>query len=214
MLEVAVVLASLAIALVVLLAAPVSLLVRVERTAALDADASCRIVWLFGLVNLSFRPGKSARQRDSQQPGGGTESTSGASKSDKSKSDRRSHARRGPAVALALLRTCGFVRRVLRLLADLGRQVRFEDLYLRAEFGLDDPADTGWVYGALAPLLVAGTRGGFNVAWQPNFNRAGLQGSCGGRMRVRPISLVAILVGFLCSFPTLRAMRAVWLARR
>lgn len=207
MLGVAVALAILAAVLVALLAVPASLSVHVERAAAFRT--TCRIIWLFGWVDVSLGRRKPARPRRSHSPAEGARSSR-----DTSKPPRRSRARRGPATALALVRTRGFLRRMLRLLTDLGRGARCEDLYLRAEFGLDDPADTGQLYGAVAPLLIAATAGGFDVSCRPNFFQPGLQGSCGGRIRVRPISLVGLLVGFLCSLPTLRAIRAVWVSRR
>lgn len=192
------------VAMVGILAIPVSLVVDVERTDQLHARL--RVRWLFGLLDvaLSRRPpraspaGRSARPRQPQRVA--------------SRAARRR--RRGPAIALALLRTEGLAERIFQLFRDLVTRFSFQGLYLRCEFGLDDPADTGRLYGTLAPFLVAVGAGGADVRCQPDFQEACLRGACGGQIRVRPISLVSVVGGFFCSRPILRALRAVWGARR
>jgi hypothetical protein len=91
--------------------------------------------------------------------------------------------------------------------------VRCEDFSLRAEFGFDDPADTGRVYGALAPLLLVAAAKGLNVQCRPSFVRAGLEGSCAATLSVRPLSVVRLAAVFSCSPAVLRAFR-VWRSRR
>ena len=51
--------------------------------------------------------------------------------------------------------------------------IHFEHLKLDAEFGLNDPADTGQVYGCLTPLQFGAFAGpGRFVSLRPNFERA------------------------------------------
>jgi hypothetical protein len=51
--------------------------------------------------------------------------------------------------------------------------IHFEHLKLDAEFGLNDPADTGQVYGCLTPLQFGALSGpGRFVSLRPNFERA------------------------------------------
>lgn len=206
MFDLAVALASLVLVVVAVLAIPVSLVVDIERTVWLRSRL--RVHWLFGLVDVELGR-REPRRAPSARP------------STKARQPRRSASRsarprrgRGPAIALALVRTEGLAGRMLRLLRDLAPRFSFQDVYLRVDFGLDDPADTGRLYGTLAPFLVAATLSGFDVRCRPDFQDAGLRGSCGGQIRARPISLLRVVVSFLCSPPMLRAIRAVWATRR
>ena len=191
---------------VAVLAIPVSLVVDIERTARLRSRL--RVNWLFGLVDVELGRGQPRRAPPARP-------------STKARKPRRSAFRparlrlgRGPAIALALVRIEGLAGRILRLFRDLAPRFSFQAVYLRVDFGLDDPADTGRLYGTLAPFLVAATSSGFDVRCRPDFQDAGLRGSCGGQIQARPISLLSVVVSFLCSPPTLRAIRAVWAARR
>ena len=206
MLSLAVALASFVLVVVALLAIPVSLVVDIERSARLRSRL--RVHWLFGLVDVDLagqRPRRASTVRSSSEEGQPPRAGSRPA---------RPRLAEGPAIALALVRTDGLVGRILRLFRDVLSQVSFQAVYLRVEFGLDDPADTGRLYGTLAPFVVAATSMGFDVRCLPDFQDARLQGSCGGQMRVRPISLLGVVIGFLCSPPMLRAIRAVWAARR
>ncbi len=206
MFDLAVALVSLDLVVVALLAIPVSLVVDIERTARLQSRL--RVHWLFGLVDVELGR-RQPRRAPPTRP------------STKARKPRRAASRlawprlgRGPTIALALLRTEGLVGRILRLFCDLAPRFSFQAVYLRVDFGLDDPADTGRLYGTLAPFLVAAASSGFDVRCRPDFQEARLRGSCGGQIRARPISLLGVVVGFLCSPPMLRAIRAVWGARR
>jgi hypothetical protein len=187
---------ALATLLAVLLASlitPVSLVVRVERSDSVRT--SWRLRWLFGLVNvgaegLSPRPQKAARVRG--QP----------------------HRRGGPRRVLAVAQTPGFARRLIRLAQDLGRHVRCDHFSVRAEFGFDDPADTGLMYAMLTPLLVAASVRGVDVTCQPSFLRPCFEGTGSAALRARPLTVLWRLVSFLCSPPTLRAIRAAWRSKR
>ena len=149
MFDLAVTLASLVLVVVALLAIPVSLVVDIERTARLRSRL--RVHWLFGLVDV----GLGRRQPRRAPP---------ARPSTKGRKPRRAASRsarpclgRGPAIGLALVRTEGFAVRILRIFRDLATRLSFQGVHLRVDFGLDDPADTGRLYGTLAPFLVAAT---------------------------------------------------------
>lgn len=59
------------------------------------------------------------------------------------------------------------------LLSGLLRAIHFDHLKIDAEFGLGDPADTGQLYGLLAPLQFGAPSGaGRFVSLRPNFERA------------------------------------------
>ena len=95
-----------------------------------------------------------------------------------------------------------------RLLSRLRRLVHCEHFSLRANFGLDDPADTGCAYGALAPALLVATRLGWHVDCQPNFLRPCLAWSCAATFRVIPLSVIGAALTFTFSPPVLRALYA------
>lgn len=79
------------------------------------------------------------------------------------------------------------------LVRDLLRTVRLERLLLRGQVGLDDPADTGRLYGLVVPVLFA-TR----WAWPPSavvsvtpvFDRACLEGEADIALEVVPVRLL------------------------
>ncbi len=189
-------LAAIPLLLVVVLAMPASVAVRVER--AEQTRVRWRIRGLLGLLDVEPRGRRRRREQSPRAP-----------------APRREAPRRSTRAlqALAAVRTPGFLRRAARLLADVAQRVRWEEASLRARFGLDDPADTGCVYGALAPLLVAAHGRGWDVACRPDFDEPCLEGSAAVTLRVRPISVIAAFGAFFCSPPVLRAMGA-WRSAR
>lgn len=184
------------------LTAPVSVAFTLERSARVRA--TWRVRWLFGLVRIT----------GTQGPGRRTPRSSVSRPSpDDGRPRRRSRGtqRRGGQAGrvLDLVRTPGLASRVLRFLSDLAHQVKIERGYVHGVFGFDDPADTGVLYGTLSPLLVAASAAGFDVLCRPDFQEAGLRGSCGGRLRMRPISVIWTCFRFLCSAPVLRSTRVL-----
>ena len=197
MLAVGIVIVALVVAL---LAVPVVLVLDVERVETLEAR--WRVRWLFGLVDVQ----SSRRQRK----GSPSERSETATSRHKSPKERRSRARMG----IAVLRTRGLLRRVGRLVVTLFRQVTFEEVRLRTTFGLEDPADTGIVYGFLTPLLVVAKTRGLNVDCRPMFLDSGWNGTVSATIHVRPVSVLAALVVFLVSPPVIRALGVAWQARK
>ena len=57
-------------------------------------------------------------------------------------------------MGVAALRGRGFFDRVVRFAVALLRRVKVERFHLHTVFGFEDPADTGFVYGWLSPVLV------------------------------------------------------------
>jgi hypothetical protein len=192
-----VILALLLVVLALLLAIPVSFIIHAERTIALQT--SWRVRWLFGLVEA--RSGRHRSQPRESPRRGATEPA-------------RPRSGKGGKMVLAALGTRGVVPRLRRLLIDLLSQLHWENLYLHVEFGFDDPADTGRVYGLLSPLLVAMAGTGIEVRCEPDFGRTCLAGSVEAAFRLRPIAIIGIMMMFFCSPPILRAMHAVWRRKR
>ena len=183
-----------------LLAVPVMLVIDAERVEALKAKWHIR--WLFGLVDIRLprdRPSPPAPERsDITRP----PSTSARNR------------RRKARMALAVLRTRGLVRRVMRVSSDVLRHVTLEEFRLQTAFGFDNPADTGVVYGVLAPWFVLAEQRGLDVECRPMFLESGLQGALRATIYVRPLAVLGTVLAFLLSRPVRRAVRSAWQVRK
>lgn len=82
---------------------------------------------------------------------------------------------------------------VTRLLDRLIHAFQIETLHVDAEFGLDDPADTGQLYGQLTPLLYTT---GSHLHLRPNFTETCLRGSALLQFRFTLLGLIWPLVQF------------------
>jgi hypothetical protein len=116
-------------------------------------------------------------------------------------------------MGIALLRTRGLTRRARRTALALFRRIRVRELWVRAAFGFDDPADTGIVYGCLSPLLSMAEARGVDVECRPMFVESGLRGAVRATVQVRPLTVMSSLGAFLLSPPVLRGMVSAWRAR-
>ena len=89
------------------------------------------------------------------------------------------------------------VRRLLRagprLVGGVLRQIRLERLHVTARFGLGDPAETGQLFGMLAPVAYApqwlGSKA-VSVVLTPVFEARCLSGAAEGALAVTPIRLL------------------------
>lgn len=179
------------LAIVLLLLAVPLVPLDVDLEARLDAEGlrgRARIAWLFGLVRKEVR-GKGARKTPREEPG--------------PQQPRRS------ARILPMLRTEGFLRECLRLARRAWGAVRVRELSLRARLGLDDPASTGRLMGALSPLVVLlSLPPGAQVELTPEFTQATADIHARSRARVWPYPALAAALRFLLARPTWRALRA------
>jgi hypothetical protein len=183
-------LAAIVVVIVAALAIPVQVEFRAERVDRMRGSA--RLRWLFGLVNVAFR---------SDHP-----RAAAATRAEATKATARPPRRAG--TVLTAVTTPGLVRRAARLTVDLFDQIHIRDFSLHARYGLEDPADTGQLCGALTPLVVLAVVKGMDVRCTPDFAGASLAGTCSGAISVRPLSVAAVVVAFLCSPPVWRAARA------
>lgn len=185
-------LAGLAAALVLLLAVPVDVGFEVHRRER--TESRVRLGWLWGRVRVPVPAGgrkerKKPRRRRERKPG------------------RPSSARR----VIAMVRSPHFPRRVLRLARDLVRRVRFTTLECSARLGLDDPADTGRLWGVLGPASALLAAGPGRVELAPEFGGALFHLDARGEARIVPGALLLTLLAFLVAPATLRA---AWAAAR
>jgi hypothetical protein len=182
-------LATIVLAIVAALAVPVQLEVSAELTDRLRGRV--RLRWWFAVINVTSgatvankHPAAVATPRSAATPTGG-----------------------GRAM-LAALRTSGLVPSAMRLVRVLLARIHLRRFHLRARYGLGDPADTGQLSGILAPVLALASARGMDVRCRPEFTDAVLDGSCSGTIAVRPLSVFAVIIAFLCSPSVWRAARA------
>jgi hypothetical protein len=198
MLVIAATLGGLLALLVGLLAIPVVFVIDAERGETVSTR--WRVSWLYGLV--TFR--SSGRKPASSMPASETHQVQVSSKSRK---------RRG-RVVLAVLRTRGLVRRVVRVAIALLRKLTLERFHFSAAFGFEDPADTGFVYGCLSPVFVLAATRGLDIRCMPMFLEPGVRGVVGATIRTRPLSVLSTIIAFFVSPPVIRAIGAAWRAKR
>lgn len=88
-------------------------------------------------------------------------------------------------------------RAVLDLIVELIRQIKIVWIRVEAEFGLDDPADTGALYGALVPLLQTGRHcAGIDLDIRPDFKETRIAGKIDAAVDLVPIRLVPPILRF------------------
>lgn len=84
-----------------------------------------------------------------------------------------------------------------RLFSDLFRTIHLDFLSVDGEIGLDDPADTGRLYGWLTPLQFAVVPpANIDVSLRPNFEHPGLAGEAEAAVHLTAAALVPPAVRF------------------
>ena len=114
----------------------------------------------------------------------------------------------------AMLRSEGFIRRVVQLIRQLVRLTRPRRFRLKCVFGLENPADTGRLAGLLAPLkgfAGAMSLGRESYVWiqvTPDFTGPRSSGHCSTSMHFVPLKIFGAFFAFLFSEPVIRAAKA------
>lgn len=175
--------------LVALLAVPVDVVFAVQRDERFEGRVT--IGWLFGVVRIPVRPAHARA---------------------KPKKAKRARAhrvpRRGHNVS-AMLRSEGFLGRLVSLFHHLATRIHIRRLRLHVRLGLDDPADTGQLWGIVGPLAWAvPVPAVADVAIEPEFTGAVFRFDGEGAVRIVPIEILATLTAFALSPVTWRAFRA------
>ena len=174
-----------------LLTVPVDLAFHVEKN--LDFKSKVRVGWMFNLIGKDLR---------------GKEKKPAEKKPEKKK-------KRNIKPFLAMLRTRGFLWRLGRLIRDVLRVLHVHELKADLHIGLGEPATTGMLFAVIAPAMAyIGASTTLDVQVQPDFEEASLQGYFKGDLRVLPIQLLAISILFFLSPATMRALKAMVVARR
>lgn len=176
--------------LLIVLAIPVELAFSVQRYEGRQKSRGT-LGWFFGLVRLNLGEPKVRVKAKSKRH-----------------ETKRRHGRRSGAHRLsAILRIEGFGWRLLRLGRDVLERIHIQELSLRIRLGLEDPADTGRLWAIVGPLAAILTLPPVaRVTIQPEFTTEALELDGKGRIRIIPINLLFVVLVFLLSPMTLRAL--------
>ena len=179
--------------LIILLIVPIDLIFNISKRD--NIESRVRIGWLFGLI------GKDIGVRRKQA---------------KVKVNKQKKKKRNVKPLLAVVRTRGFLKRILRFIKDITSRIEIRNIYVHLTLGLADPADTGFLFAAVTPLLTfAGVqKPNIGIDIQPDFDQEKLGGYAKGELRLYPIRFIKPLLLFIFSLTTLRAMKAIITARR
>lgn len=184
--------AGIAVGLLALLAVPVDVAFAACRRERFEARLTIR--WLWGWVPLPAPQGGRRKPRSAKPK-----------RARRRKPGKPSGVRR----ALAMVRSEDFPRRVLRLLRDLLRSVHVRRFDFDLRVGLDDPADTGRLWGLIGPVTALLTLPSpARIVVTPEFAEPLLHLDAHAEARIVPAGLLAVLIVFLLSPPTLRALCA------
>jgi hypothetical protein len=115
-------------------------------------------------------------------------------------------ARRPSDLAKAILKTRGFVKRTIRLLQTLIGAIRLRTLQMKGRIGLNDPYDTGRLWGLFSALTgIIHMKQQVLIQVEPDFNHPAFEIDGHGIIRIIPLQMIAITTLFLLSPPTIRA---------
>lgn len=184
---------ALLVGMIVVLAIPIDLAFTLQREERLQTRVT--LGWLFGLVKIPLSvKGEKAESTAPKKP-------------------RHTQSRRKLHMG-AMLRSQGFLARVLRLLRRLKDCVHIRHLRLHILLGLDDPADTGQLWGIVGPLTLAvPVPASTDLSIQPEFTGATCQVNGEGVLRIVPIEIIGTLCIFALSPVTIRALYALGTGR-
>jgi len=169
-----------------------------------------RIRWLFGLITFDVMNEDREFDKDKKKQKVKLEEK----KTFRRKVKKRNQRAFKPAIVLAVVGSRGFIRRVTLLIREIITVVEFKRMYCHFSFGLDDPADTGRIYGLLSPAiaflhLVPRVRFSFN----PLFDRVALETEINADVRIVPMKFVLAIFSFLFSIELFRAVHTAFKSR-
>ncbi len=191
--------AAVLLVVLLLLVIPVTISFSIVRREAFTGRVT--IGWLFGL--LSYTPSL-AKSSDSNR----------RRKTRKAPADPGGTPSKAPVVSkkrfTRLLKSKGFMRGLLRLLRNVAGCVRFVSLHVAGRFGLDNPYDTGRLWGnicAFTGFLYGAKR--VRILVEPEFNEAVFELDSRGVIRIVPATLLLPAARFVLSPSTIRAAWSV-----
>lgn len=173
---------------VALLAIPVDLVFCVKKD--VDFKVRARVRWMFGLIGKDI-----SRKRK--------------------KPKKEKKRKRNIKPLLAMLRTRGFLRKLFRFIRGIFQRFNVHELKLSLRVGLGYPAETGLLFALIGPTMVY-TKffSSLDIQVEPDFEQEGLWGYGKADMRAFPIRLAGPFLLFAFSPTTIRAIKAMVVARR
>jgi hypothetical protein len=139
----------------------------------------CAVGWLFGALKLRVLP-RTKSKRPHLQAGETRPRSKGAGR------------------ILSPLRSKGYAGRLLRLGRRLLHCIRIHELNLNVRLGLDDPADTGQLWGMLGALAATLRPPSVaRIAITPDFAGEAFEIDAQGRVRVIPLQLLVVVLMFV-----------------
>jgi hypothetical protein len=176
---------------ILLLCVPVDLDFNVDRDTAFQSRV--RVGWMFNLIGKDL---KRKKKPEKEKPKG-----------------KKKKRRTKPFIAM--LRARGFLRRLLRFAREVFRIAHVREFKLDLRIGLSDPAETGMLFAAIAPVLVQfRIFTPLDIQVLPDFEQTGLQGYVKGDLRIFPIQFIFVGTLFALSPATIRAVKSMVLAWR
>ena len=102
------------------------------------------------------------------------------------------------------------MKRIAKLLKNLLRTVHVHRLAVRTRLGLNDPADTGRLLGVAGPLAALLSRSrSMDLHIEPEFTTETFNFHGEGHIRIIPLQLICVVLAFLISPSTLRAVKVM-----
>jgi hypothetical protein len=185
-------LASLAALFILVLSVPLDLGLHVDIHG--KPKLRMMLVWLFGLVSKEIE-GKKKKSEEKKRAVEG-------------KRRRREKKRRDIGVIFRVLRTKGLLSQVKRLLTDILRRPRIRKLEADLRIGLDNPADTGFLFALIGPAtLFLSSSSPHRIMVQPSFDEAVFEGYLYGMIRLQPVQLIPPFLRLLFSLATIRVLK-------
>jgi hypothetical protein len=188
---VAVVIASLALLIALILTVPLEGVWRVDIYGR--PRFSVRLAWFFGLLSKQVKK----KQKEPAEPEG-----------------KPRPSRKKPVIKVfRILRTKGLLKQLVTFLKDILSCLRFKKFEADLTVGFDNPADTGLLFAFISPaLLFLRPPPPHHIRIQPSFDPV-CQGYLSGTVRLQPIQLAPPLLKFTFSLPTIRAIKTLVLTR-
>ena len=168
-----------------------------------DGRATTRVGWLFGLVKKEIGTGKKKE---------GKKKPPGKEKEEKKKPEKKR--KRDIKTFLSILRIKGLLSRLVKLGRGILGCFRVRELDADLRVGLDDPVDTGIMYGLLhAVLIPSNSPGATRLRIEPVYDRPAFEINLHGTIRVILIQIVSYLLCFVFSRAGLRAIWSMVVSR-
>jgi hypothetical protein len=120
---------------------------------------------------------------------------------------KRQFNRRNITVALRIIRIRGLPSHLYRFIKDVIRIIKLDEFELVLNIGLDDPAETAFLFMYLGPITVFLNliRSG-SIIIRPSLDHPVIYGHLLGQLSMRPIRLIPPLLRLLLSCITVRVI--------